>query len=156
MLWDGHCVLYVWGGGGELRLVAVCVFCFVPSSTDWNSRCRCKAPFSSVLSVPLFLMGSDFFFYPPTGPSLVALFFVVPDGLGSPWTLFTPPAGRLRELMWTIHFLVLPDSPPITKETTLYKLSAPATKGSCDLDGTARHFWPGYFETLTLPVCLPA
>ncbi|MEQ2305515.1 hypothetical protein AMECASPLE_038694 [Ameca splendens] len=35
---------------------------------------------------------------------------------------------------WTIHFLVLPNSPPIIEGTTLYKLSAPATKGSCDLD----------------------
>ncbi|MEQ2295093.1 hypothetical protein AMECASPLE_010655 [Ameca splendens] len=35
---------------------------------------------------------------------------------------------------WTVHFLVLPNSPPIIEGTTLYKLSAPATKGSCDLD----------------------
>ncbi|MED6243313.1 hypothetical protein ATANTOWER_018301 [Ataeniobius toweri] len=122
-----------WRAGGRMyvRVYVFVLFCTIINRLA--SRCRCKVPFSSVLLVPLFLIGSEFFFYPPTGPSLVTLFFVVPDGLGSPWTLFTPPAGRLRELMWTIHFLVLPDSPPITKETTLYKLSAPATKGSCDL-----------------------
>ncbi|MEQ2212501.1 hypothetical protein XENOCAPTIV_000563 [Xenoophorus captivus] len=100
------------------------------------SRCRCGAPFSSVLLVPLFLMGSDFF-CPPTGPSLVDLFFagysLLPWILSSPWTLFTPPAGRLRELVWITHFLVLPNSPPIIEEITLYKLSASATKGCCDL-----------------------
>ncbi|MEQ2215175.1 hypothetical protein XENOCAPTIV_028735 [Xenoophorus captivus] len=35
---------------------------------------------------------------------------------------------------WTTHFLVLPNSPQIIEDIALYKLSAPATKGSCDLE----------------------
>ncbi|MED6238695.1 hypothetical protein ATANTOWER_027770 [Ataeniobius toweri] len=64
------------------------------------SRCRCKAPFSSLLLVALFLLGLDLSFSSPAGHSLVTLFFA---GCSLPscsrWTRIF--LGALHSSCWT-------------------------------------------------------
>ncbi|MEQ2282266.1 hypothetical protein AMECASPLE_038752 [Ameca splendens] len=105
-------MFYIFGGGVTGCLCVL--FCTIINRLA--SRCRCRGPFflravgATVSDGIGFLLPSYWNF---AGHSLLrwllssfldTLFFAVPDGLGSPCALCTPPAGRLREFMLDYSF----------------------------------------------------